>query len=113
MGLIYFLIGILLPFVILQIVKVARKRIAKRKTRKPVDQTEDIKHLRTELGELKSAVIELHDDMNRLQEVTNETQKNNVLLFPENFDKDKDEGKTVFVKNGEEKPYETIDWRSR
>jgi hypothetical protein len=112
MGFVYFLIGILLPITILQIVKLYRKGVFKRKIRKPVDQTE-VKQLRAEFGELRTIVKELHDDMKHLQEVNNETQKRNELLFPQNFDKDKSDGKTVFVKNGEEKPYETVDWRSR
>lgn len=84
-----------------------------RKTRKPVVQMEDINQLRAELAELRTAFNELCDDMKRLQEVNAETEKTNVLLYPQNFDKDKNDGKTVFVKDGEEKPYETIDWRSR
>jgi prefoldin subunit 5 len=84
-----------------------------RKTREPVVQMEDIKQLRAEITELRTAFNELREDMKRLQEVNAETEKTNVLLYPQNFDKDKNDGKTVFVKDGEEKPYETIDWRSR
>lgn len=112
MDLVYLIIGILLPITILQIRKIAKKVIAKRKS-KPVVKTDDIKQLWTELGELKSAVNELRAEMKQIQEVNDETQKHNELLFPQNFDKDKEDGKTVFIKNGEEKPYETIDWRSR
>jgi hypothetical protein len=72
----------------------------------PVVRMEDINRLQAELDELR-------DEVNRLQGVNAEIQKTNVLLYPENFDKDKNTGTTVFVKNGEEKPYETIDWRSR
>lgn len=79
----------------------------------PIVQMEDINQLRVELDELRNTVSELREDMKHLQEVNAETQKTNVFLYPENFDKDKSDGKTVFVKNGEEKPYETIDWRSR
>lgn len=84
-----------------------------RKPPAPVVQMEDINQLRVELDELRAIVTELHDDMKRLQDLNAETQKTNVLLYPENFDKDKNTGTTVFVKNGEEKPYDTIDWRSR
>ena len=84
-----------------------------RKTREPVVQMEDINQLRVEIAELRTAFNELREDMKRLQEVNAETEKTNVLLYPQNFDKDKNDGKTVFVKDGEEKPYETIDWRSR
>jgi hypothetical protein len=112
MNLVYLIIGILLPITILQIHKIVRKIISKRKA-KPVVKTDDIKQLRAEIGELRSVVKDIHDDMKQLQEVNNETQKRNELLFPQNFDKDKVEGKTVFVKDGEEKPYETVDWRSR
>ena len=69
--------------------------------------------LKAEVKNLRNIVKDMQTDMKLLQEVNTETQKNNVLLFPQNFDKDKVEGKTVFVKNGEEKPYETVDWRSR
>lgn len=112
MGVVYFLIGLLLP-ITYQLVKVIRKRLAKRKTLKPVVRVDDLKQLRTEIGELNQTVSELRDDMQKLKEVNDESQKRNELLFPQNFDKDPEEGKTVFVKNGEEKPYETIDWRSR
>ena len=84
-----------------------------RKPREPVVKMEDISQLRAELTELRSLIDELREDMKRLQEVNAETEKTNVLLYPQNFDKDKSDGKTVFVKDGEEKPYDTIDWRSR
>jgi len=85
-----------------------------KKTRESVDDlAATVRQLRIELNELAFTVNELRDDMKRLQEVNDETQKTNVLLYPENFDKDKSTGTTVFVKNGEEKPYDTIDWRSR
>ena len=91
-----------------------------RKPREPVVKMEDISQLRAEIAELfrvtnllNSHIDELREDMKRLQEVNAETEKTNVLLYPQNFDKDKSDGKTVFVKDGEEKPYETIDWRSR
>lgn len=112
MNLVYLIIGILLPITILQIRKIIRRLIAKRKA-KPVVRTDDIKQLRAELAELRNALSELRADMKQVQEVNDETQKRSELLFPQNFDKDKEEGKTVFVKNGEEKPYETVDWRSR
>jgi hypothetical protein len=112
MDLVYLIIGILLPITILQIRKIVRSFIAKRKS-KPIVKTDDIKQLRAELAELRNILSELRADMKHLQEVNDETQKHSELLFPQNFDKDKDEGKTVFVKNGEEKPYETVDWRSR
>ena len=112
MNLVYLIIGILLPITILQVRKIVKGVIAKRKA-KPVVRTDDIKRLRDELDELRNTVRELHDDMKLLQEVNSETQKHNELLFPQNFDKDNVEGKTVFVKDGEEKPYETVDWRSR
>jgi len=112
MDLVYLVIGILLPISILQVHKIIKKVIAKRKAR-PVVRTDDIKQLRAEIIDLRNALIELRADMKQIQEVNDETQKHNELLFPQNFDKDKEEGKTVFVKNGEEKPYETVDWRSR
>jgi prefoldin subunit 5 len=84
-----------------------------RKTRKAAVKMEDISQLRSELAELRNTIDELRADMKRLQEVNAETEKTNVLLYPQNFDKNKNDGKTVFVKDGEEKPYETIDWRSR
>jgi hypothetical protein len=76
-------------------------------------QIEDINSLKAELDELRAIIADLRDDMKHLQDLNAETQKTNVLLYPENFDKDKGTGTTVFVKNGEEKPYDTIDWRSR
>lgn len=112
MDVVYLVIGSLLPITILQIRKVVKRVITKRKAR-PVVKTDDIKQLRAELSELRDTVNELRADMKHLQEVNNETQKRNELLFPQNFDKNKEDGKTVFVKNGEEKPYETVDWRSR
>jgi len=84
-----------------------------KKTREPIVQIEDINQLRIEIDTLWRTIADLRDDMKRLQDLNAETQKTNVLLYPENFDKNKSDGKTVFVKNGEEKPYDTIDWRSR
>lgn len=71
------------------------------------------KELQKEVNNLKKEIGQLKEDMSYLYKVTNETQKTNELLFPQNFDKTKEEGATVFVKDGEEKKYETIDWRSR
>ena len=114
MGVIFFLlIGIFIGIGGLVTAGLTGKWLAERKVHKPIIKVDDVKQLRAELDELHNTVIELRDDLKRFQEVNNETQKNNVLLFPENFDKDKEEGKTVFVKNGEEKSYETVDWRSR
>lgn len=79
----------------------------------PIVQVEDVDQLRAELDKLRKIIIELREDMDCLQGLNAETEKTNVLLYPENFDKDKNTGTTVFIKNGEEKPYETIDWRSR
>ena len=72
-----------------------------------------INQLRAELDELKGIVTELRDDMKRMQDLNAETEKTNVLLYPESFDKDKDTGVTTFVKDGKERQYETVDWRSR
>jgi hypothetical protein len=113
MEFVYFLAGVLIPTLILQISKMTKKGVFKRKRRINVDKTNDLEQIRAELNNLTNTVSDLRDDMKHLQEVNTETQKTNVLLYPENFDKDKSDGKTVFVKNGEEKPYETIDWRSR
>lgn len=71
------------------------------------------KELQKEVNDLHKEIEQLKEDMSHLYKVTNETQKTNELLFPQNFDKNKEEGATVFVKDGEEKKYETIDWRSR
>jgi hypothetical protein len=85
-----------------------------KKTRESVDDlAATVRQLRLELNELAFTVNDLREDMKRLQDLNAETQKTNVLLYPENFDKNKSDGKTIFVKNGEEKPYDTIDWRSR
>ena len=115
MGFVYINIVLwVIAFIILYFIFHPHKiSIPKIRKRKSIKQSGDIKQVRAEIDDLKSAVNELHEDMKHLQEVNNETQKRNELLFPQNFDKDKVEGKTVFVKDGEEKPYETVDWRSR
>lgn len=112
MNLVYLFIGILLPISVVQLHKLAKKMISKRKTR-PIVRTDDIKQLRNEIDQLRGTVNDLVIDIKQLHEVNSETQKRTEVLFPENFDKDKELGKTVFVKNGEEKVLETIDWRSR
>jgi uncharacterized coiled-coil DUF342 family protein len=73
----------------------------------------DMKQLKDEIDGLRNTLKEVVTEINQLREVNNETQKTNTMLFPEHFELDKTEGKTVFVKDGEEKPYATIDWRSR
>lgn len=69
--------------------------------------------LQKDIDSLNTRMKKLEEDMDYLYRLNNETQKTNELLFPQNFDKDKVEGATVFIKDGEEKKYETIDWRSR
>lgn len=79
------------------------------KRRKPVD----IEQLRNEIKDLHSEIDDLRKELHLLSQVTSDTQKTNELLFPESFDKNKSDGATIFVKDGEEKIHETIDWRSR
>lgn len=83
-------------------------RLGKRKISPSV-----ISELQNEVKRLHKEIDGLKEDIRLLQQVNSETQRTNELLFPQNFDKTKTEGATVFVKDGEEKKYETIDWRSR
>jgi hypothetical protein len=111
MSLLYSLLGAITVIVIYLAYKPIRKLLSKVKLhRKDVSE---IKELRSDIDRLWDISKELATELQQLKEVTDETQKNNTLLFPERFDTDQTDGKTIFVKEGEEKAYDTVDWRSR
>lgn len=111
MYLLYIVLGAVLVVVCYTVYKPLLKLVHSVKERR--HKPSDIKQLQKQVSSLRTEIEELKEDIKMFHQVTNETQKTNELLFPQNFDKSKVEGETVFVKDGEEKKYETIDWRSR
>lgn len=108
----YFFIGLILPFIFLKAVKSIKEWRLQSKKPKSIKRNE-IKQIKTDIIELKQEILELKTDVHNLLQVNDETEQRTALLFPEKFDIDPSENKTVFIKNGKEKTYETIDWRSR
>ncbi len=110
---IYFILGIFTPFILFASYKIFTKLVKIRKDHIVNLTSHNITDVRKDIVALFKIVKELEENIKNLHEITQETQKATKVLFPDNFDSSKSEGKTVFIKNGEEKKYETIDWRNR
>lgn len=109
----YVLIGALAMVALYYVYKPIKKLISYIKIRRSTVGVSKIASIEKDIEDLKSKFNELSLEIQTTKELLGDTQKANTYLYPENFDTSKEDGKTVFVKNGEEKSYETIDWRSR
>lgn len=114
---IFTILGMLLAYLAVLVAKKGHKIFCdiknKRKSRL-ITQPESQSTTREEIDRINEEIARIHEDIKHLSELNEETQRNYILAAPNEFTQEKDEnGKTVFVKNGKEKVYDTIDWRNR
>lgn len=113
MYLVYTFIGIFIATFVFLVYKPTVRFVKNILTRNRRITLKDMKDVTKEISKLHDEIGDIRLEVNLIKEVNEENKKNNSLLYPEHFEHDETTNKTVFVKDGEEKPYETISWRDR
>lgn len=77
------------------------------------NKTEDKASLQY-VGEIEARLTVLEQEVKRLEGLNQQALETAAIMYPTEYTTEIDDnGNTVFLKNGKEKVYETIDWRNR